>query len=84
MVETGTSSGGGVEGTTGELQAGGIIVKDANSKAEMVRLIIQSLQHLGYGYESIDTTLRPSYIYLTFYIILYYIVLIVLRCVTCI
>lgn len=54
MVESGTS-GGELEGppvlTGGEgALSDGLIAKDSNSKTEMVRLIIQSLQHLGYGW----------------------------------
>jgi hypothetical protein len=53
MVETGASNGEmeDIPVLTGnEMQTDGLISKDANSKTEMVRLIIQSLQHLGYGY----------------------------------
>eukprot|EP00026_Physarum_polycephalum_P004611 Phypoly_transcript_04633.p1 GENE.Phypoly_transcript_04633~~Phypoly_transcript_04633.p1 ORF type:complete len:479 (+),score=53.09 Phypoly_transcript_04633:192-1628(+) len=51
MVETGSS--GEVEDTSSltgsEFQPDGTIAKDAKRKTEMVRLIVQSLQHLGYG-----------------------------------
>lgn len=53
MVETGTSNGGEMEEDGLVLSSSGtdgFIAKDNNSKTEMVRLIIQSLQHLGYGY----------------------------------
>jgi hypothetical protein len=54
MVENGASSGE-LEDTSAitgsEFQTDGTISKDAKRNTEMVRLIVQSLQHLGYGYE---------------------------------
>lgn len=53
MVETGDGgpSNGEMEEDGPVLSSGtdGVIAQDSNSKTEMVRLIIQSLQHLGYG-----------------------------------
>lgn len=54
MVETGASNGEmeDVPVLAGnELQADGFMKDNNHGKTEMVRLIIQSLQHLGYGYE---------------------------------